>query len=148
MAQDPHQGGRLEDMAAAGTSVPNDAGLHRTIPSVPRPDQIDPPADTHSHPNPAHAADNTFDIPRGTRDQGVTGEILTGTGDQMSSNVEKKSFDDAPFDSRAKGSDQYYKHARQGNDFDKFAKAGHGVQAASGEEEDTQDALLDRRGAK
>ncbi|CAI6332567.1 unnamed protein product [Periconia digitata] len=92
MPQDPHQGGRLEDMAATGTSIPNDAGAQRIIPSVPRPDQIDPNPDIYSHANPAHAADNAFDIPRGPRDQGATSEIVTGTGDQMPTNIEKKTF--------------------------------------------------------
>ena len=92
MAQDPHQGGRLEDMAVTGTTIPGDAGVQRLIPSVPRPDQVDPPADTYSHPDPAHAADNAFDMPRSTKDTGVTGEVMTGTGDQMPSEIEKRSF--------------------------------------------------------
>lgn len=77
-------------MAALGTKIPGDAGQQRTIPSVPRPDQRDPPPDQFSHPNPAHAADNAFDIPRSTKDRGATGEVMTGTGDQMTSNIEKK----------------------------------------------------------
>lgn len=64
----------------------------RTIPSVARPDQIDPSPTDYSHPNPAHAADNAFDIPRGVKDRGVTGEIMTGLGDQMPTSIEKKSF--------------------------------------------------------
>jgi len=92
MAPDPHQGGRLEDMAEKGTTIPGDAGVQRIIPSVARPDQVNPSAADYSHPNLAHAADNAFDIPRGTADMGVTGEIMTGTGDQMPSNIEKKSF--------------------------------------------------------
>lgn len=90
MAPDPHQGGRLEDMAAEGTNIPGDAGQQRLIPSVPRPDQINPDLASYSHPDPAHAADNAFDIPRGTADRGVTDEVLTGTGGQMSSSIEKK----------------------------------------------------------
>jgi hypothetical protein len=92
MAQDPHQGGRLEDMAVSGTTIPNDAGKQRTIPSVPRPDQLNPDPTTYSHPNPAHATDNAFDIPRGTADRGVTDEVMTGTGGQMPSSIEKKTF--------------------------------------------------------
>ena len=91
MAPDPHQGGRLEDMAVKGTSMPGDAGVHRLIPSVPRPDQVDPSPD-YSHVNPAHAADNAFDIPRGTKDRGTTGEVMTGIGDQLPSNIEKKNL--------------------------------------------------------
>jgi hypothetical protein len=37
--QDPHQGGTLSEMAAKGTTIPNDAGQQRTIPSAPRPEQ-------------------------------------------------------------------------------------------------------------
>jgi hypothetical protein len=92
MAPDPHQGGRLEDMAAEGTSIPGDAGKQRLIPSVPRPDQINPDPATYSHPNPAHAADNAFDIPRGTADRGVTDEVMTGTDGQMPSSIEKKTL--------------------------------------------------------
>jgi hypothetical protein len=31
---DPHQGGRLEDMAATGTTIPRDAGQHRLVSKV------------------------------------------------------------------------------------------------------------------
>jgi hypothetical protein len=119
------------------------------IPSVARPDQINPPSDL-AHSNPAHAADNAFDIPRSVNDRGQTGEILSGTGDQLSSNLEKKNLDDANFDPRAKGHDQYAKHARQDNPFDslKHGARNHNVEAAPGEEELTQDQLLDKRGAK
>ncbi|PVH95679.1 hypothetical protein DM02DRAFT_617734 [Periconia macrospinosa] len=148
MPQDPHQGGRLEDMAPTGTSMPNDAGIQRIIPSVPRPDQIDPNPGIFSHTNPAHAADNTFDIPRGPRDRGETGEIMTGIGDQMPSNIEKKTFDNTPYDPRAKGDVRTYKHDVQRNDFDLMAQADHNVRPAPGEEELSQEELLDKRGAK
>jgi hypothetical protein len=55
---DPHEGGDLFDMAKDGTTMPNDAGKHNLIPSVPRPDQI---ADDSTDPG---AADNPTDIPR------------------------------------------------------------------------------------
>ena len=92
---DSHKGGHLEDMAAKGTSIPNDAGTQRTVPSVPRPDQIDPSSD-YAHSNLAHAADNAFDIPRSTKDRGVTGEVITGTGDQLPSSIEKKNMGKLP----------------------------------------------------
>lgn len=144
---DPHTGGRLEDMARDGTSIPGDAGVQRTIPSVPRPDQID--ADpSFAHSNPAHAADNAFDIPRGNKDRGFTGEVTTGTGDQLPSNIEKKRLDDADLDPKSKGHAQYYKHARQTDEFETMARKGHDVEGAPGEEELGQEDLLDRRGAK
>ncbi|KAF2188192.1 hypothetical protein K469DRAFT_703660 [Zopfia rhizophila CBS 207.26] len=148
MPTDPHQGGRLEDMAPTGARVPNDAGQDRTIPSVPRPDQIDPSPADFSHTNPAHAADNTFDIPRGTRDRGTTGEVTTGIGDQLPSNVEKKNLDDAGYDPRAKGHVQYAKHAKQKDPFAKMAHGDHGVEPAPGEEDLDQEELVQRRGAQ
>ena len=61
------QGGDLSDMAATGTSVPDDSAKPRIIPSVARPDQVTEPA---SDPNDlgasdlASAADNASDMPR------------------------------------------------------------------------------------
>jgi hypothetical protein len=107
------------------------------------------PAD-QAHANLAHAADNAFDIPRSVNDRGQSGEILTGTGDQLSSNIEKKNLDDADFDPRAKGHDRYAKHAKQDNPMDslKYGAVSHDVEAAPGEELETQEALLEKRGAK
>lgn len=53
-------------------------------------------------------------------------------------------------DSGAKGHVQYSKHAKQDNPMDslKYGAGDHGVQRAPGEEEDSEVALLDRRGAK
>lgn len=124
--------------------------IYIKIPSVPRPDQKDPGRD-FSHTSPAHAADNAFDIPRGVEDQGVTGEIISGTGDQISSNIEKKNLDDADNVPQAKGDGRYAKHVRhQKSEFDTQAHAGHNVQRAPVEEEElmTQDGLLEKRGAK
>lgn len=84
-------------MAEKGTSIPGDAGEQRTIPSVPRPDQIDP-SPAYSHPNPAHATDNAFDIPRGTGDRGVTGEVFTATGHHLPTSVEKKNLGKCDFE--------------------------------------------------
>lgn len=85
--QDPHAGGSLSEMAAGGTSIPNDAGEQRTVPSVPRPDQIEenPQFDNRgtAEPNPAFAADNATDVARSTRDKGGTGEVITGTGNTI-----------------------------------------------------------------
>lgn len=116
---------------------------------MPRPDQIDPPAEL-AHANPAHAADNSFDIPRSVNDRGQTAEIITDTGDQLTSSVEKKNLDDAGFDPRSKGHDQYAKHARQDNPLDssRHGATSHDVEAAPGEEEIRQEGLLEKRGAK
>ncbi|KAL6710223.1 hypothetical protein ACN47E_009169 [Coniothyrium glycines] len=150
MPKDPNpDGGRLEDMAAEGTTIPSDAGTQRLIPSVPRPDQIDPPSDL-AHSNIAHAADNAFDIPRSVADRGETGEILTGAGDQLTSNLEKKNMDDANYDPRAKGDNRYFKHARQDNPFNSLQHGAgdHNVEPAPGEELLSQDEILAKRGAK
>ena len=74
---DPHpQGGSLADMAPDGTKIPEDAAAPRTIPSVPNPDQL---AESQSSgANLAAAANNPTDIPRGSRDIGATGEVVTG----------------------------------------------------------------------
>lgn len=66
--QDPNpQGGSLSHMAVEGTKVPDDAGTQRTIPSVPRSDQItDPSNDANNYGSStlAGAADNAQDISR------------------------------------------------------------------------------------
>jgi hypothetical protein len=83
-------------------------------------------------------------------DRGQTGEILSGTGDQITSNIEKKNLDDANFDPGAKGHQRYAKHAKQDNPMDslKHGAGDHNVEAAPGEEELSQDQLLDKRGAQ
>ena len=91
---DPHQGGTLSEMAPSGTSIPNDAGTQNTIPSVPRPDQRteNPQFDNQglAEPTSVLAADNATDLPRSTRDVGMTGEVLSGTGNSMPAGVEAK----------------------------------------------------------
>ncbi|KAJ5676001.1 hypothetical protein N7462_008898 [Penicillium macrosclerotiorum] len=92
--QDPHGGGSLSEMAVHGTTIPNDAGRQRIIPSVPRPDQRSENAlyDNNgiAQPSTAFAADNDTDLPRSTRDIGLTGEVLTGVGNSMPASVESK----------------------------------------------------------
>jgi hypothetical protein len=84
-------------------------------------------------------------------DQGPTGEVISGTGDQINSNIEKKNLDDADKVPQAKGHDQYAKHvAKQQSEFDENSgrvRASHDVEAAPGEELLTQDELLKKRGA-
>ncbi|PYH80817.1 hypothetical protein BO82DRAFT_432960 [Aspergillus uvarum CBS 121591] len=90
----PHRGGRLEDMAPSGTTIPNDAGLQNTIPSVPRPDQRAEHGGFDNYgvaqPSAAFAADNATDMPRSARDMGATGEVLTGTGNSFPAEGESK----------------------------------------------------------
>ena len=58
------QGGDISDMAVSGTSIPNDAGKQRTIPSVPRPDQTTMGPNDMGSASLSGAADNAADIPR------------------------------------------------------------------------------------
>ena len=61
------QGGDLSDMAVDGTSVPRDAATQHTIPSVPRPGQINDHTDDPNNLGAADiagAADNAQDISR------------------------------------------------------------------------------------
>ena len=72
--------------------MPNDAGLNNTIPSVPRPDQMSEDSGFAGRGglgagSIANAADNPIDIPRSHKELGATGEVITGTGDQMPAQV-------------------------------------------------------------
>jgi len=129
---DAKQGGNISDMAVDGTSIPNDVGSQRTIPSVPRPGQTTQSA---NDPNDlgatdlSGAADNQSDIPRNPRDQAGNGEVLTATGHTVPSTVETKHLHQSANDDVAKGSQRYEKHARQKeSDFDVFASDGPGVE--------------------
>ena len=142
---DPHEGGRLEDMAEKGTEIPNDAGVMNLIPSVPRPDQI--PSDSETAPDLAAAADNPTDIPRTHRDTGMSGEVMTGTGDRLPARaVEDKNLAGRGNEPAAKGHTRDAKHGKQKvSDVDKYASEGPGVDEAPGEEDLDQDQLRSRR---
>lgn len=90
-SSDPRQGGDLSDMAAAGTTMPNDAGKQNLIPSVPRPDQMAENKAFHNGfinaADQQGATDNSVDAPRQFKDIGATGEVITGTGDAMPAQV-------------------------------------------------------------
>ncbi|RJE17019.1 hypothetical protein PHISCL_10644, partial [Aspergillus sclerotialis] len=91
--EDPHKGGTLSELAE-GTSIPNDAGLQRVIPSLPRPDQMSENSQFDNQglaePTSTLAVDNPTDLPRSTRDIGMSGEVMTGTGDSLNAEVESK----------------------------------------------------------
>ena len=89
-------------------------------------------------------------MPRSVHDRGQTAEVITGTGDQMTSNVEKKNLDDTNFDPGAKGNVRYAKYAKHDNPFSSLATGAkdHNVEPAPGEEEDSQETLLNKRGLK
>ncbi|KAI9931211.1 hypothetical protein ASPWEDRAFT_22929 [Aspergillus wentii DTO 134E9] len=126
MPIDPHQGGTLSEMAT-GTTMPNDAGIQRTIPSVPRPDQKseDPQFDNQglAEPTSAFAADNATDLPRSTRDMGATGEVLSGTGNSIPAESESKRTQIGANNPGSKGSLRDFKHAELNRSaFDRYAK--------------------------
>ncbi|KAF2486805.1 hypothetical protein BDY17DRAFT_292143 [Neohortaea acidophila] len=151
--QDPHQGGDLSDMAAKGTKMPNDAGDYEVLPSVPDEHQkAENPAFHNQFINsadPQGAVDNAVDMPRRFNDSGATGEVITGTGDQMPVDVEQKRFGlDEAGGPAAKG------HSRDGkasskhhkDEFGRFAGEGAEVDPAPGEEELEQDEIRDSKG--
>ncbi|KAB8069892.1 hypothetical protein BDV29DRAFT_161008 [Aspergillus leporis] len=87
MFSDSRRGGTLSEMAPKGTSIPNDAGKQNTIPSVARPEQRGD-SDLFNNqgigqPSSAFAADNDAPMPRGPKDMGLTGEVVTGTGNTL-----------------------------------------------------------------
>ncbi|KAF2221156.1 hypothetical protein BDZ85DRAFT_266384 [Elsinoe ampelina] len=131
---DPHQGGDLSDMAATGTKIPNDAGQQRIIPSVPRPDQIATSNEGGS--SLAQAATNQADMPRANKDIGATGEVMTGTGDQLPAQIESKRLHFGANDPLSKGHDRYDKHSRQKeSDLERYAKDGAEVEGIPGVED-------------
>lgn len=122
---DPHHGGKLEDMAPTGTTMPNDAGLQNTIPSKARPDQREEDPrfsyDGLALPTMATAADNATDMPRSARDVAQTGEVMTATGDSLPPEIETKRLQTQTNDPGAKGSLRDIKHAaKTRSQYDKF----------------------------
>ncbi|KAB8211709.1 hypothetical protein BDV34DRAFT_185113 [Aspergillus parasiticus] len=89
-----HQGGTLSEMAPKGTTIPNDAGKQNTIPSVPRPEQRSENPGFNNQglgqPSSAFAADNEATLPQGPSDPGMTGEVVTGTGNTLPAEGESK----------------------------------------------------------
>ncbi|OGM39128.1 hypothetical protein ABOM_012264 [Aspergillus bombycis] len=94
MSTPHHQGGTLSELAPGGTTIPHDAGKQNTIPSVPRPDQRSANRRFDNmglgQPSSAFAADNDVTMPRGPRDPGLSGEVVTGTGNTLPAEGEAK----------------------------------------------------------
>jgi len=124
---DPHSGGDIFDMAADGTSIPGDAGKMNTIPSKPRP--VEGESSVNANRNLlAEAASSLTDISRGVRNMGATGEVETGTGDQLPAPVETKRLHCGANAPLSKGHDRYDKHLRQKeSDLERYASEGSGV---------------------
>jgi hypothetical protein len=133
-------------MAADGTSIPSDSAQPRIIKSVPRPDQVDD-SNSLGQSQLSGAADNASDMPRRNIDMHASGEVITGTGDQLPAQVESKRLHFGPNEPLAKGHDRYYKHHKQNeSDFERFAGEGAEVDEAPGEEGEDQDTIRSRKG--
>ncbi|KAF1816914.1 hypothetical protein P152DRAFT_453524 [Eremomyces bilateralis CBS 781.70] len=137
-ARNAYRGGRLEDMAPTGTTIPDDASVPRTISSVPRPDQ-----DPNHRAYHGDGADNPEDIPRRNRDLGTTGEVVTGTGDRLPVQVESKRMHFDPNNPAAKGHDRAEKHRtdHHADDIGRYGGKGAEVDVPPGEEGLDQDTI-------
>ncbi|KAI9691766.1 MAG: hypothetical protein M1822_007838 [Bathelium mastoideum] len=141
-SDDAHRGGTLEELAAEGTRIPNDAGVQNLIPSVPRPDQMSEDSNFSKGNVGATdlqgAADNATDIPRRNKDIGATSEVVTGTGDQMPVQIESKNLHFGPNEPLSKGHDRYDKHSRQKeSDLERYQ--GEGADMDQVPDEESQD---------
>jgi len=149
--QDPHVGGDLSDMAAEGTTMPNDAGSYNLLPSVPNPDQKAENAAFHNQfinsADPQGAVDNAKDMPRTFQDSAETGEVITGTGDTMPVEIERKRFGlEEGGGPGAKGDARDGKLRSNADIDDRLQSEGAEVDSAVGEEEMEQDELRAKRG--
>jgi len=143
-----NSGGDLFDMAKDGTSVPDNSAEPRLIPSKARPDQIASETDPNNlggrtlH----EAADNAGDVPRTTRDT-ATNDVLTGTGDSLPGQVDSKRLHNVPGgvtkDPFAKGSTRMTEHKKNPTDFEKGATDGPLTDRAPGEEELSDEQVMD-----
>ena len=83
-----------------------------------------------------------------TKDMGTTGEVITGTGDQLPAAAESKRMHFGANNPLAKGHDRYDKHARQKeSDLERYAGEGAGVDVPPGEEGLSADEIRDSKGA-
>ena len=125
-------------MAVSGTKIPADAGSQRLIPSVPNPaqEELSKPSSlsADSATTLADSATNPTDLPRGYNDTGLTGEVMSGTGNQLPASVEQKRAHNAGPGDAATG-------AAKGH----MREAKHGKQSKSSEERyQGADAAVDR----
>jgi hypothetical protein len=78
---------------------------------------------------------------------GATGEVITGTGDQLPAQVESKRMHFGANEPLAKGHDRYHKHHKQNeSDLERFAGEGAEVDEAPGEEREDQDTIRSKKG--
>lgn len=86
-------------------------------------------------------------MPRTVKDTGETGEVITGTGDQLPASVESKRLGTGEADGpAAKGHPRDARHdVKGGSEIERFASEGAEVDPAPGEEEDDQDIIRKRK---
>ena len=107
--------------------MPNDAGLQRLIPSLPRPDQLSQNSQYDNEglgePTTTLSVDNMTDLPRSTRDVGMTGEVVSGTGDSINAEIESKRLQIGANGPGFRGDVRNLKHANLSRGaFDRSAK--------------------------
>ena len=143
LKSDPKVGGDISDMAVSGTKIPTDAGAQRLIPSVPNPAQEEVskpgalPADGTS--SLADSATNPADMPRQFGDAGMTGDVVSGTGNPLPASVESKRAHNLghgdPSSGAAKGHPREAKHGKQSaSDLDRYQGSDASVDRAPNEE--------------
>ena len=94
------------------------------------------------------ATANAVDMPRTVKDTGETGEVITGTGDQLPASVESKRLGMGEAGGpAAKGNLRDARHdVKSGSGIERFASDGAEVDPAPGEEEEEQDIVRERKG--
>lgn len=89
MSKESYRGGSLEEMSArGGTSIPNEAGTQQTISSEPDRRRDAAYQANTTAPDLQGVADNSAAMP--ADDLGLTGEVVTASGDQLPADVEAK----------------------------------------------------------
>lgn len=88
---DARRGGKLEDMAVHGTTIPTDSGTQSVAPSSrnERAEKAYNIGRARTNPLDPTIADNRTDMPS-KGDEGLTGEVTTGTGNVLPVDIEAK----------------------------------------------------------
>lgn len=87
-------------------------------------------------------------MPRTVKDTGETGEVITGTGDQLPAGVESKRLGQGEAGGpAAKGNLRDARgDVKSGSEIERFASEGAEADPAPGEEEEDQDVIRERKG--
>jgi hypothetical protein len=87
-------------------------------------------------------------MPRTVKDTGETGEVITGTGDQLPASIESKRLGMGEAGGpAAKGHPRDARHdVKSGSEIERFASDGAEADPAPGEEGEEQDVVRERKG--